>query len=240
MGLHKINSRAISLKSHVQGELNRILELFTEEHGLVRAIAYGIRKPGSRFGSIFESGSLLYFSASNGRSSDLLAVRDGELIEPFINIKQDYTLTIIMLEFLSDLRKLLRWNQTERQLFNESVSLLEQLNKGELNGFMFKTISKMSLLKSLGLLPDWLHCVKCGKPSYPLILLPNVQTGGFCRNCLNGRHNGTVLDAGLCKVLDFYSNYNTNSGADYRLTYEQKGVIEALQLRFEKIINNPF
>ncbi len=47
--MHTIHhSRAVILKSHGIGESNKMFWLFTEELGLVRAIATGVRKPASK------------------------------------------------------------------------------------------------------------------------------------------------------------------------------------------------
>lgn len=47
----RIEDVAVVLRAYPLGEADRILNLLTEEHGLVRAVAKGVRKPTSRFGS---------------------------------------------------------------------------------------------------------------------------------------------------------------------------------------------
>jgi DNA repair protein RecO (recombination protein O) len=47
----RIEDSAVVLRAYPLGEADRILSLLTEEHGLVRAVAKGVRKPTSRFGS---------------------------------------------------------------------------------------------------------------------------------------------------------------------------------------------
>lgn len=42
---------AVVLRSYPLGEADRIFSLLTEHHGLIRAVAKGVRKPSSRFGS---------------------------------------------------------------------------------------------------------------------------------------------------------------------------------------------
>ena len=43
--------RAIVVKRHDLGEADRIIVLFTRNHGIVRAVAKGVRRAKSRFGS---------------------------------------------------------------------------------------------------------------------------------------------------------------------------------------------
>lgn len=47
----RIEDTAVVLRSYPLGEADRILNLLTEDHGLLRAVAKGVRKPSSRFGS---------------------------------------------------------------------------------------------------------------------------------------------------------------------------------------------
>lgn len=41
----------VVLRTHKLGETDRIVTFITQESGKVRAVAKGVRKPGSRFGS---------------------------------------------------------------------------------------------------------------------------------------------------------------------------------------------
>ena len=47
----RIEDAAVVLRAYPLGEADRILSLLTEDHGLVRAVAKGVRKPTSRFAS---------------------------------------------------------------------------------------------------------------------------------------------------------------------------------------------
>lgn len=47
----RVEDAAIVLRSYPLGEADRILSLLTQDHGLIRAVAKGVRKPTSRFGS---------------------------------------------------------------------------------------------------------------------------------------------------------------------------------------------
>ena len=43
--------RAVVLRQHKLGEADRIVTLLTRDHGLVRAVAKGVRRTRSKFGS---------------------------------------------------------------------------------------------------------------------------------------------------------------------------------------------
>ncbi|GAA1348440.1 DNA repair protein RecO [Falsarthrobacter nasiphocae] len=61
------STRAIVLRTHPLGEADRIVVLATREHGLVRAVAKGVRKPSSRFGARLEPFMVSDIQASEGR-----------------------------------------------------------------------------------------------------------------------------------------------------------------------------
>ena len=50
---------AIVLRTQKLGEADRIITLLTRTHGRVRAVAKGLRKPGSRFGGRLEPFSVV-------------------------------------------------------------------------------------------------------------------------------------------------------------------------------------
>lgn len=59
---------AIVLRSQNLGETDRIVILLTREHGVVHAVAKGVRKPSSSFGGRLEPFMLVDFAASAGKN----------------------------------------------------------------------------------------------------------------------------------------------------------------------------
>ena len=77
------------LGGHKLGEADRIVVLLTREHGLVRAVAKGIRRTKSRIGSRLEPFMFVDVQAHVGRSLDIIT--QVELKEPFARgIVSDY------------------------------------------------------------------------------------------------------------------------------------------------------
>ncbi|MDQ3925703.1 MAG: DNA repair protein RecO, partial [Actinomycetota bacterium] len=65
-------SKGIVLRSIRYGEADRILDLYTQESGLVSAIAKGIRRTKSRFGGRLEPLSCVEFLAYEGKTLDTI------------------------------------------------------------------------------------------------------------------------------------------------------------------------
>jgi DNA repair protein RecO (recombination protein O) len=64
-------TEAVVLKSQNWGETSRIVSVFSRQHGLLKLVARGARRPKSRFGAAFETGHVVQAVFYRSRSSDL-------------------------------------------------------------------------------------------------------------------------------------------------------------------------
>ena len=72
---------AIVLRTHKLGEADRIITLLTRQHGRVRAVAKGVRRTTSRFGSRLEPFTHVDLQLAEGRTLDI--VTQAETLTPF-------------------------------------------------------------------------------------------------------------------------------------------------------------
>ena len=80
---------AVILRTQKLGEADRIITLFTKEHGRVRAVAKGVRRTKSKFGARLEPGSHIDIQLYTGKTFDI--VTQVESIENYGDtISQDY------------------------------------------------------------------------------------------------------------------------------------------------------
>ena len=84
-------AEAIVLRRSDFGEADRLLTLFTKEHGKLRAIAKGARKPQSRKTGHVELFMRTQFLLGTGRS--MAIVTQAELIEPYNALRDDLVRT---------------------------------------------------------------------------------------------------------------------------------------------------
>lgn len=83
--------QGIVLRSWKLGETDRILNILSLGRGKVRAVAKGVRRPGSRFGGRLEPYSLVDLQLYEGRNLDV--VTDAELITSHAAVREDYGLS---------------------------------------------------------------------------------------------------------------------------------------------------
>ena len=80
---------AIVLRTHKLGEADRIITMLTRTRGRVRAVAKGVRRTKSRFGSRLEPGMVVDVQCYEGRNLD--TVTQVETIAPYGDaIARDY------------------------------------------------------------------------------------------------------------------------------------------------------
>ena len=77
----------IVLRTHKLGESDRIISFITERHGKVRAVAKGVRKTRSRFGSRLEPTSHVALLLYEGRELDI--VTQAESVDHFRALRDD-------------------------------------------------------------------------------------------------------------------------------------------------------
>lgn len=80
--------QAIVLRSYKLGETDRIVHLLSPGRGRIRAVAKGVRRPGSRFGGRLESYSHVDLQLAEGRNLDVIA--QAELLAPHDRIRGDF------------------------------------------------------------------------------------------------------------------------------------------------------
>lgn len=96
--------QGIILRTHKLGESDRIITFITERHGKVRAVAKGIRKTKSKFGSRLDPTSHVALQLYEGRELDI--VTQAETLDHFRVIREDLdrlTRAVTMLEAVDQL-----------------------------------------------------------------------------------------------------------------------------------------
>jgi DNA repair protein RecO (recombination protein O) len=80
----------VVLRTYKLGEADRIIVFCTQNSGKVRAVAKGVRKTKSKFGSRLEVGSHVVLQLYEGRG-DLDIVNQAELVETGVELRSDLT-----------------------------------------------------------------------------------------------------------------------------------------------------
>jgi len=174
--------QAIVLRTQKLGEADRIITLFTREHGRIKAVAKGVRRTKSRWGARLEPASHVDLQLYSGRSLD--TVTQAVSIENFGDILsldyQRWTVASAILE------------AAERFTSQEHEPALQQylLVVGSLKALAHETydaslILDAYLLRSLavaGYAPSLMNCSRCDAPG-PHKYFSLVGGGSVCNTC---------------------------------------------------------
>ena len=164
------------------GEADRIITLFTREHGRIKAVAKGVRRTKSRWGARLEPASHVDLQLYSGRSLD--TVTQAVSIENFGDVLsldyQRWTVASAILE------------AAERFTSQEHEPALQQylLVVGSLKALAHETydaslILDAYLLRSLavaGYAPSLMNCSRCDAPG-PHKYFSLVGGGSVCNTC---------------------------------------------------------
>lgn len=160
-------------------ETDRLVTIFTEEAGVVTALARGARSLKSRKLSatmLFCYGTYVLYG-----QADKYWIKEAELIESFFDIRQTIeglALANYIAEILSDVTVA----EAEKDLLRLSLNALYAISKGKYEAEKIKAAFEVRAASILGFMPDVLSCHECGERSGDFFL--DVMGGVItCRKC---------------------------------------------------------
>jgi DNA repair protein RecO (recombination protein O) len=181
--------QGVVLRTIKLGETDRIVTLLTQGHGKVRAVAKGVRKPGSRFGARLEPTSHVALQCYRGRELDV--VTQVETIDANRALREHYgclTHAISMLEATDQVAQEREANPAlYRMLVGALRTLAENPNPLVSAAFFWK------LLSLEGFHPLLDACARCGDDAGPFTAFDLDEGGVLCAAC--GRFTGRRIDA---------------------------------------------
>jgi DNA repair protein RecO (recombination protein O) len=173
---------AIVLRTHKLGEADRIITLLSRSHGRIRAVAKGVRRTTSRWGSRLEPFTHVDLQLAEGRSLDVIT--QAETLTPFQSTLgldyERYTAGTVMLETAE--RLVVEDKQPALQQFLLLVGGLRAMTSGErppgvvLDSFLLRSLSVA------GYAPSFEVCARCGDPGPHRYFSP-AAGGMLCVDC---------------------------------------------------------
>jgi DNA repair protein RecO (recombination protein O) len=181
-GLYR--DEGVVLRTIKLGEADRIVTIFTQGHGKVRAVAKGVRKTMSKFGARLEPTSRIALQCYKGR--DLDVVTQAETLEANRILREDYALlthSVAMLEAVDQVAQDREPNPAlYRMLTGALRTLAERRNPLVTPAFFWK------LLSLEGFHPMLDDCARCGEtePEIDLVAFDLEEGGVVCESCARG------------------------------------------------------
>jgi DNA repair protein RecO (recombination protein O) len=172
--------QGIVLRTYKLGETDRILHLFTQGRGLVRAVAKGVRRPGSRFGGRLEPYSHVDLQLHEGRNLDV--VNQVELIASYAAVRADHTTSACASVMVELTDSVAQEGERDTALFLQLRAGLQALEAGAEDPTVFVDAFLLRAASILGFHAFTDACAICRRPGPHAFL--SVRAGGtLCRDC---------------------------------------------------------
>jgi DNA repair protein RecO (recombination protein O) len=202
--------QGVALRHYKLGEADRIIVFMTAGHGKVRAVAKGVRKTKSRFGSRLEPPTNVNLLFYEGRG-ELDIVSQAEAIDHFRPIRDDLARMTDAMSMLEVVDQSAQERQPDARMYQMLVAALRTLSDREERSPLLVAAFYWKLLSMEGFGPILERCASCDAPAsgVPLVAFDLSQGGALCRDCRRGLPVspeallllGRILGGGLAGAL---------------------------------------
>jgi DNA repair protein RecO (recombination protein O) len=172
--------QGIVLRTYKLGETDRIVNLLTQGRGKVRAVAKGVRRPGSRFGGRLEPFSHVDLQLYEGRNLDMISA--AELITPFSGVREDFALSACGSAMVEGADRVAQEDERSTQLFLLLLDGLRALERKPYRPALVLDAYLLRLASAAGYHPFLDACASCGAPGRHAVF--HIAAGGaICPDC---------------------------------------------------------
>lgn len=173
-------SSAIVLRRIDLGEKDRILTIYSREHGKLSAVAKGAKRPGSKLAGASEPFTYSKMFLATGRELDVLT--QAEIRESFPGVKSDIDAVAHAVYVLELVNNFVDERQPNPDIFDTLLSAMYVLESGadpELTTRFFE----IHLLDELGYSPQFDACLRCGGKVTDRLGFSPALGGIVCESC---------------------------------------------------------
>ena len=177
-----LKTEAIVLRSIRYGEADRILHLYTPNHGRIAAIAKGARRARSRFGARLEPFLRVRLVLREGRG-ELYSVTGADTVAVHAGVR-DYAATLDAAARACDaVSRLFETDDPHPEVFTLLANELALLDGDAAHGTRANGLAfRLKLLLAAGILPQLAACATCGEHDH-LRAFSAAAGGVVCSSC---------------------------------------------------------
>jgi DNA repair protein RecO (recombination protein O) len=226
VGVSLYRDEGVVLRTQKLGEADRIVTLLTRDHGRVRAVAKGVRRTRSRFGSRLEPFTHVDVQLYVGRSLDV--VTQVETLAPYgAALAADYpryTAGTAMLETAERLTVEEREPAVQQYLL--LVGGLRALAGGEHDPGLVLDAYLLRSLSVAGYAPSFGACARCGAPG-PHRAFAVPEGGAVCPDCRPPGSASLAPEASALLAALLTGDWAVADAAEPRYRREAQGIVAA-------------
>jgi DNA repair protein RecO (recombination protein O) len=171
----------VVLRTYKLAEADRIVVLFSRGRGKIRAVAKGVRRTKSKFGSRLEPGTIVQLQLYEGRNLDIIT--QAERVVAFTNLRSNldsYGRAALLLEIIDSS---VEEGEPNPAVYKMLTGALQELERHG-NPLVVPTfVARYLMLEGVQPLVD--ACVRCGSREN-LVAIQIHEGGVLCANCPQG------------------------------------------------------
>ncbi|MFC1490037.1 DNA repair protein RecO [Candidatus Latescibacterota bacterium] len=232
MNLRK--TRAIVSKTMKMSNSSKLATLITEDHGLVKVVAKGARRPKSVFGASLEPITLINCIYYYKEHRELQTISSTDIIEPYSDIKSDIFMVSIASCIVEIAQSHTALEDPEAGTFDlamESLNGLSHSRPKDAEKHLWRFV--LRLLEAAGYSPVLDKCLICGKKPKNRSVFFSFDEGGFICECTNKSQNyGLTVSPGSLMVMKNLISEKVENLPRLKINVSQGKEIEKIVLQF--------
>lgn len=234
---------AIILRHSDWGEADRILTLFTQERGKLRAIAKGVRKIRSRKAGHIEPFTRATLQLAKGRNMSIIT--QAETIDAHMSLRENL-LSVGYASYVGELLDRFTYEEGEnRSLYNLIAKTLSRLTNPALDPQLVLRYYEIRLLDQVGFRPELFQCVACEEQIQPQDQFFSPARGGVLCPRDGRKEPGTQpISQDALRYLRHFQRSSFSTAANARPTSALHREMEVLMQNYltyvlERKLNTP-
>lgn len=191
-----VSTRGIVVKTIDYKETSKILNILTEDYGIIGVISKGCKSPKSKLSVVSSNFTYAIFHIYYNENK-LSTLIQADIIDYFSNIRNDITLVGYM-TYLTELSKEVYAESSKEEVLELLISSLDRINN-KVNPKIIKNILELKYLYFLGVGINLNNCVSCS--SINVITLSSLKGGYVCHKC---KGNEKILNEKTLKLIKMF------------------------------------
>lgn len=193
--IEKVEGIVIGERSY--SETSKILDIYTQEHGIIGVISKGCKRMKSELRSVSSKLTYGYFQIFY-KENKLSTLTSVDIIHPFKNIKNDIT-RISYASFLLELSGGVEREYQSAEIYHLLISGLLKIEEG-FDPMVITNILELKFLHFLGIMPRLEGCSICGSKEN-IATISSTRGGYVCGNCLTNERKVSTKTIKLIRLF---------------------------------------
>lgn len=225
-----IKVRGIVIKENQYGESNKMLSIFTNELGIIKASMYGaksIKNGKTALGQFLGYSELELADAKGG----VYTVTSGNLLEGFFPIAEDIE-KLSLAVYLSDLLyEAVGVENVDDAAFSLFLNTLYAICYKELDLKIAKAVFELRLMSISGYSPVLTKCIKCGNINN-IVEFSGNEGGLLCKDC---QGEGEKITKSVVDAMNYIISSDPKKIFSFKISDESKALLGEITEEYVKV-----